>query len=469
MVAAEVAPYAKVGGLADVTGALPKALRQLGHEVRVMMPCHPGVDRDRWQLRGRLPPFTIAVGDETVEVSLLEGDMDGVPVGFVDMPAVLAGRSAVYEGDDRRCFLLFCAAAFACAERLQWRPDVIHAHDWHTAIVPALLKSGKAGPFFARTASVFTIHNLAYQGAGHRDGLGGTAALLPDDVRDEWVNLLALGLWSADVLTTVSPTYAREIMTPESGMGLDRVLSQRRDRLFGVLNGIDVELFDPATDSTIGACYDADEPAGKARCKEALQREAEFVPDPEIPVLGMVGRLADQKGFDLFATAAGPLLRETPLQLVVLGTGEPRYHAMLGQLQQQYPRRLRAWLTFDVALAQAIYAGADMFLMPSRFEPCGLGQLIAMRYGTVPIVRGTGGLVDTVQEGPPGEPRTGFVFWPYDVDELLGAVRRALAAYGRPDEWRRLMHNDMSVDSSWQRSAGRYAELYGRAITWQRG
>jgi starch synthase len=328
------------------------------------------------------------------------------------------------HGDDARRFVLFTAAALAAQEYAGWRPDVVHANDWHTAIAPAMLRGGHAGAFYVDTASVLTVHNLAYQGWTERGALDGAAAFLPHWVTEHWVNILATGLTTADLITTVSPTYAREILTPEYGEKLEGVLHSRQDRLHGVLNGLDTERFDPSRDPAIPAHYSAEDLSGKAICKEALQREAGFSPAPGAPLLAMVSRLVDQKGFDLFAGAVQGLLHETDAQIVILGTGQPHYHALLEHLQHGHPDRIRAWITFDAALAQRIYAGADLFLMPSRFEPCGLGQMIAMRYGTVPVVRGTGGLADTVHEGPPGEPRTGFVFWEYGAAALLSADPR---------------------------------------------
>jgi starch synthase len=465
ILAAEVAPYAKVGGLADVAGALPKALKQLGHDVRVVMPRYQQIDTAKWGLRPSVEPWTSSVGGEQLPVSVFEGNLGGAAIFFVDVGGMFVERAAIYgEGDDGRRFLFFCAAALELPHRLDWKPDILHANDWHTAIVPALAGHGGGDPFLAGAATVFTIHNLAYQGVVERAALGGAVALLPDDVQDAWVNIMALGLRTADILTTVSPTYAQEILTPEYGAGLEWLLQARRDRLFGVLNGIDVEVFNPETDEALGANYSLDNLQGKAACKAALQREAGFAEDPAVPLLGMVGRLVDQKGFDLFAAASESILNETPLQVVILGTGQPEYHALLQRLEQQYPGRIRAWLAFDAMLAERIYAGADMFLMPSRFEPCGLGQMIAMRYGTVPIVRGTGGLVDTVQEGPPSDPRTGFVFWRYDPGDLQDAIRRAIAAYNRHEEWQQIVRHDMQVDNSWTRSAQAYVDLYRMAL-----
>ena len=463
--ATEVAPYAKVGGLADVAGALPKALRQLGHEVRVVTPRYRRIDVDRWGLCPGAEPFTVSLGGERVDVSVLECSHAGVPIYFVDVAGMFRERAAVYgEADDSRRFLFFCAAALQLTQHLDWQPEIIHCNDWHTAIVPALRHHAGSAPLLETAGTMLTIHNLAYQGVVERAALGNVAALLPENVHEDWVNMMVLGLRTADVLTTVSPTYAREILTPEYGANLDWLLRARQDRLYGVLNGIDYEIFNPETDPRIAANYNVEDLAGKAACKLALQQEAGFPPDPRTPILGMVGRLVDQKGAGLFAEAIEPLLHEIPIQVTLLGQGEPRYQALLQRIEQQYPQQFRAWLSFDAILAEHIYAGADMFVMPSRYEPCGLGQMIAMRYGTVPVVRATGGLADTVQEGLPGEPQTGFVFWPYEVGALQDAIRRAIAAYDRREEWLQIMRNDMVADHSWTRSAHAYLELYRLAV-----
>jgi starch synthase len=467
LLTAECAPYAKVGGLGDVSAALPVALRELGHDVRVIMPRYGTIDPQRWSLEPATEPYRFPAGHETITASLSTTENQGVPTYFVEIPWLFGDRFSMYDhGDDARRFVLFCGAALAGMEALGWKPDVLHANDWHTAPVPAMLRGGRAGAFYLDAGSVFTIHNLAYQGWSEPWLLDGAAALLPQWVRDPWVNLLSLAVQTADVITTVSPTYAQEILTPPFGEGLDGLLRSRQDRLFGVLNGIDTELYDPAGDPRIAAPYTADDLSGKSACKAALQAEAGFAAEPGAPVLAMVSRLVDQKGFDLVAAALEPLLGETRLQVVILGTGHQQYHALLEQLAVRYPGRLRAWLKFDAELAHRIYAGSDLFVMPSRFEPCGLGQMIAMRYGTVPVVRATGGLADTVQEGPPGDPRTGFVFWEYRVDALLGAVRRALTTYeGAPDEWAAIRENGMRADLSWELSARRYLELYELAVS----
>ncbi len=466
MVSAEVDPYAKVGGLADVASALPKALRHAGHDVRIMMPQYASVEQGGTRLRTVIPAFEHAIGVETFAVSMTEAiDGRGVPTYFVDVAGMFSDRDEVYGApDDGRRFLAFCSAALACVEHLGWRPDIVHANDWHTAIVPVIMRSLPPRSFLGASASMFTIHNLTYQGVLECAALGGMAALLPSQAQDGWVNIMALGLLNADMLTTVSLTYAREIVTPEYGVGLDSVLRARQDRLYGVLNGIDIGQLNPATDPGIVANYTADDLAGKARCKALLQQQAGFEPDASVPLLGMIGRLVEQKGIDLFVSAVEPLLRGTTLQIVLLGTGAQHYIDLMRSLEERWPGRVKTWLRFNAAKPEHIYAGADFFLMPSRFEPCGLGQMIAMRYGTVPIVRGTGGLLDTVHEGVPAEPGVGFVFWEYEPTHLLDAVHRALTAFNDPEVWRILVRNGMAMDHSWSRSAQRYVELYTLAL-----
>jgi starch synthase len=464
LLSAEVAPFAKVGGLADVAGSLPKALGRLGHDVRVIMPRYGCIDLDRFDLRYLETSFTLVVGPDVVEVRVMEGRIDGVPIYFVDIPALFGDRQSIYgDDDDGRRFLLFCAAALQVPEELQWRPAIVHCNDWHTAIVPAMLRKGFRS-FMRDAASIFTIHNLAYQGSVERWSLGGAGALLPDDLHDHWVNIMALGVQWTDILTTVSPTYAREIMLPECGAGLDGLIRTREERLFGILNGIDTDVYNPATDPKIAANYDWPNLSGKVACKSALQRMADLPEDANVPMLGSVGRLVEQKGCDLLVAALESLLQATPIQFVILGAGTSTYTSLLREMERRYPERLRAWLSFGATEPEYIYAGVDMFVMPSRFEPCGLGQLIAMRYGTVPIVRATGGLLDTVREGPPSDPRTGFVFEAYTPDAFVAATHRALEAYRQPHQWRTLIRNGMCADLTWESSALAYVDLYRQAI-----
>ena len=473
LVAAEAVPFAKVGGLADVAGSLPKALRRLGHDARLTIPKYGTIDEAKFGLTPALGPFPVPVGSGDLSAFVLEGTAGD------DLPAYLVandeyfGREKIYGyDDDGERFVFFCRAVLEMLKGLGWQPDVIHCNDWHTGIIPNWLKTIlKDDPFFAPTATVFTIHNLAYQGI-HEPGLLEFArveeyGLIPhpkDEELSRVVVLMARGILFADVINTVSERYAQEILTPEYGERLDPILAQRQDRLFGILNGIDYDFWNPATDPHIAVNYDLASLDRRVENKLALQREAGLPVDAEIPLIGMVSRLADQKGFDILAEALDELMR-FDLQFVLLGTGERRYHDIFAQLAEDYPDKAAVFLKFDPALARRIYAGSDMFLMPSRFEPCGLGQMIAMRYGSVPIVRNTGGLADTVEDYDPATGRgNGFVFEEYDAEALLGAVKRALDAYRRKDLWRRLMERGMRADFSWAASARKYVELYRRAL-----
>jgi starch synthase len=465
---AEAVPFAKAGGLADVAGALPAALRRLGHDVRVLMPRYrrtaPGPLAAVRGLREEL-------GGRVLEATLLEGRGPGeVPFYFVDAPA-LYDRPGIYgEGgrdypDNLLRFAFLCRAALAVV-RGTWTPDLAHCHDWHTALLPAYLRWD--GP---RLATLFTVHNLAHQGLFPSDefpltGLPADAFTMDGVEFFGRVNVLKAGLVWADLLSTVSETYAREIQTPEYGMGLDGLLRARSADLFGVLNGVDYTRWDPATDPYLVANYSADDLSGKARCKAALQRELGLADAPHVPLLAVIARLVPQKGIDLIVEALPALVR-AGAQLVVLGTGDPALEAALCRAARRWPAQVRARIGFDEALAHRIEAGADIFLMPSRFEPSGLNQLYSLRYGTVPVVRRTGGLADSVVDLTPQtlqEGRaSGFVFDACTVEAFLAAAGRALAAYRDPGLWRRLQQTGMRLDFSWDRAAGCYAALYALA------
>jgi starch synthase len=471
---AEVVPFAKTGGLADVAGSLPKAIHSLGHDIRVAMPRYGRIDPLKFDLKEVLPPFPIPMDRQTEEVSVLQGQLaPEIPVYLVENTKYYDRDGIYMYPDDAERFILFCRSALEMTHRLDWRPDVIHCNDWHTAIVPNWLKTVyHDDPFFAHTASVYTIHNLAYQGVfGYRvleiAGIAEYGFMYHPEMADlaEVVDFMARGIYFADAINTVSETYAREILTPECGEKLDPILRDRSDRLFGIVNGIDYEVMNPATDPYIARTFDADHLDLRVNNKLALQQEAGLDVDASVPLTGIVSRLTDQKGFDILGNVIDHLL-DLNLQVVVLGTGDPHYHEMFSRLSQTYPGRAVVFLTFNAALAQKIYAGSDMFLMPSRFEPCGLGQMLAMRYGSVPIVRSTGGLADTVCDW---DPRTGvgngFSFERYDRWALFAAIVRALENYRYPETWRKLQVNGMTADFSWQASARKYVELYRRAMS----
>ena len=477
ILSAEVVPFAKTGGLADVAGALPKALKALGHDVRVAMPRYGRIDLARFGLAEALGAFPVPMDDGSAEARLFEGS---IAAGAASVPVYLVDNARYFERDgiymyedDADRFIFFCRAALEALKLLAWQPDVIHCHDWHTAIVPNWLKTVyKRDPFFADTACVYTIHNLAYQGVfGHRvleiAGVDEYGFIAHPDLPhlNDVVDFMARGIYYADIINTVSETYAQEILSPDGGEGLDPMLRDRRDRLYGVLNGIDADSNNPATDPYIAAQYDATSLDGKLACKLDLQREADLPQDRGAPVIGVISRLADQKGFDLIDAIVEPLLRHTPAQLVVLGTGDQRYHDRFNQVRARFPQQAAVFLTFNASLAQKIYAGSDMFLMPSRFEPCGLGQMIALRYGSIPIVRATGGLADTVQDfDPTTGAGNGFTFRPYDSMALYTTLVRALENYRYRQTWQQLTLRAMGADHSWAMSARRYTDLYQRAI-----
>ena len=459
--AAEAAPYAKVGGLADVAGSLPQALAALGHEVTLYLPLHATIDRAKYGITAKGETRSVPHGATKARVSYPSITRDGVRVVFVDSPKWIA-RDKVYGApDDNKRYAFWCRAVYE--DVLATKPDIVHAHDWHAALLIPLVHRARSLP---RTATVFTIHNLAYQGRTSADVLkliGLPRARLPIEDPNE-CNPMARAIASADYVSTVSQQYAKEIVTPEFGERLEGLLRSRRRRLVGITNGIDTKAFDPAHDPAIAAPYDADRPAAKAKDKEALQREGGLAVDARAPIFGVVGRLVEQKGVDLL-TAVAEHLVERGAQVVVLGSGDPAYEARWTTIAGRHPGRVWLRLGFDAALAQRIYAGSDLFLMPSRFEPCGLGQLISFRYGTIPVVHAVGGLAETVHDvdADPGS-GNGFSFSKYSPEAFADATDRAIdrfTADGAP--WEGLVMRVMREDHSWSASATRYVDLYKRA------
>jgi starch synthase len=472
--AAEVVPFAKTGGLADVAGALPKALKGMGHDIRVGMPRYGRIETERFGLNPAAESFSVPLDEITETVTVLQGTMGrDVPVYFVDNEKYF-NREGIYGyPDDGERFVLYCRAMLEFVKKIGWKPDIIHCNDWHTGVVPNWLKTVyRDDPFFADTATVFTIHNLQYQGIfGHRileiAGINEHGFLYHPEVNElaNVVDLLARGVLFSDVINTVSERYAEEILTPEYGERLDPLLRDRKDRLFGVLNGIDYDELNPATDTHITVHYDVNSIDERIKNKLALQAEAGLPQDPDIPLIGAVSRLADQKGFDILGAIFDDMMKCLNVQFVLLGTGDQHYHNMFTHFMQCYPDKAAVFLTFNATLAQKIYAGSDMFLMPSRFEPCGLGQLISLRYGSIPIVRATGGLADTIHDFNPrtGE-GNGFVFERYHSMPLYTAIVRALENFRYHDAWKELQRRGMEADLSWNASARRYQELYEKAL-----
>lgn len=465
-VAAEASPFAKVGGLGDVIGSLPKVLRSAGHDTRIVLPKY-GTIQGEYQITWR-DSFSIPFLDRQEKVELSQVSLsDGTPVYLV-RNARYFDRVAIYgESDDVERFLFFSRVALEIPRRLNWQPDVVHCHDWHTAIGGALLKMNyQDDAFYSHCGSVFTIHNLAYQG-WFDDAFVWCANLhnylLPmgDPQRGRTYSTLGIGIAHSDVVTTVSETYAREILTPEYGCGMEELLRRRQDSLFGILNGIDYEEFNPATDPIIAARYDVNSLGKKIVNKLALQERVGLPLSKDIPLVGMAGRLVDQKGPDIAAEALEMLLPEADVQFILQGTGETHYQELLEKLESLHTRKARLFFVLDFSLAQLIYAGCDIFLLPSRFEPCGLAPMIAMRYGTVPVVRRTGGMAETVPDCSPDlATGLGFAFDKYEASELLMALKRALTAYQDKDKWRQLVIRDMTRDSSWQSAIPKYEAVY---------
>ncbi len=466
---AEVAPFAKTGGLADVCGSLPKALHALGHEVRVVMPAYRPIEHgyhtdNPFGLAALPGELRVPTGAGTFPAGVLHGRLPGspVPVYFI-AEWNLFGREKIYGyEDDPYRFAFFSRAVFELLAALDWHPDVLHAHDWHAApAITWLATAGQSDPRWRNLPSLYTIHNLAYQGQARWE-IFDYLQLLTHSLAEEpygWVNFMARGIYHANQVNTVSPTYAREITTPEFGEGLDRLLRARGPDLHGILNGIDTGFWNPASDPVLAQHYHADDLAGKAACKRDLQARAGLPQRENVPLVAMVTRLTGQKGLDITGHVIHKLLNNhagDEAQFVVLGTGDAEYEAMFGHLAGYHRRKMTAWLKYDAQLAQRIYAGADIFLMPSRFEPCGLGQMIAMRYGAVPVVRATGGLADTVQHE-----HTGFTFTEYSTAAFWRALDQALQVYYHDKtRWREIQRNGMTADFSWEKSARAYVRVY---------
>jgi starch synthase len=480
--AAEVVPFVKTGGLADVAGALPKAIRSLGHDIRVMMPRYGRIEPERFGLSCVIDSLSVRMDERVEQAAILAASIGAgeseTPVYFVENARYFDRQGIYMYPDDAERFIFFSRAALETCRAMGWQPDVIHSNEWHTALVPNWLRTVyKDDSFFASTATVYTAHNLEYQGIfGYRileiAGLADLGFIAHPDVAPDLnyvVDLVARGLLFADMINTVSETHAAEILTPEYGHGLDPILRDRRDRLFGILNGIDTEVYNPATDSLIASQYSANSPEKRVDNKAALQVEAGLQTRPDAPLVGVVSRLTDQKGCDLIGQVAETAIRQLGCQLVVMGTGELKYHEMLKALASRHPGQVAALLTFNRPQEQRIFAGCDIFLMPSRFEPCGLNQMVAMRYGCVPVVHRIGGLADSVSDySPETGLGNGFSFVEYDPMALYTALVRAVEAYRHRDIWNQLVRRCLAADFSWRRSAARYVDLYYRALTARR-
>lgn len=473
-VAPEIAPYAKVGGLADVVGAMTREFSLAGHDVRAMVPRY-GFLEPQADWVARAEPLAVKLGGGRVEHSLVW------QAPYLDSPGKILWleydkyyhRHEIYTGpwgshaDNNERFSFLSRAAIDYCHAEQWYPDIIHCHDWTTGLVPVYLNTTEHGTPLGRSASVFTIHNLQHQGVFGRDVLdfaGLPQSLFRPDCLEALgnVNMMKAGLYNATKLTTVSPTYAREIQEPALGCGLNHVLKFRAADLVGILNGIDTREWNPATDPLLPANFTADDLSGKALCKAELQKTFGLEQNPKAPVFGAVARLFDQKGLDLLAEIVPSLMADMAIQIVVLGAGDPALEQAFRDLAARYPGKVGTYIGYNNKLAHLVEAGSDCFIMPSRFEPCGLNQMYSMAYGTLPVVRSTGGLVDSVRQYVEGRGEgTGFRFEQASSHALYYTIGWACATwYDRPHEFRKLQHNAMTQDLSWTSSAQVYADVY---------
>ena len=470
--ASEVAPFIKTGGLADVAGSLPNALAKLGHDVRVILPLYSAIPAMWRRQMTFLKSFHFPLSWRNAYCGLFSLAYQGLTYYFIDNEYYFQREGLYGQFDDGERFAYFSRAVVEVPIQLGWSPDIIHCNDWQTSLVPVyLLEARHREPLLMHTKSVFTIHNIEYQGQFDRNILGDVLGLDESYFREDMlsyygdVNLVKGAIYAADYITTVSPTYAKELQYAFYAHGLEGVIADNYHKFTGILNGIDMEHNNPATDPFLPAPYSAADPSGKAACKAALQEKLGLNVDPDVPIIACISRLVAHKGYEL-VTAAFPKILEHYVQFVVLGTGDWGIESFFRMAAQEYPGRVSANLMYSAELASQIYAGADLLLMPSISEPCGLSQMIAMRYGTVPIVRLTGGLKDSV---PSYNPTTGtglgFTFGSITPGDLLGAIDRGLEAYetDRPN-WTALMKRGMTTDFSWDQSAAAYEKVYRQVM-----
>ena len=462
--AAEAEPFVKVGGLGDVAGTLPRALRAISNEnikldVRLVLPYHTVIRPDTLRPLGI---YSIPRGSSDVQVEAFEGSLDGMPVYFLNGEPIRASGS-VYSSNnklDGEKYTFFSLAALELPRQINWTPDIIHANDWHTALAAYGNLVRRWDEKTRRVSSIVTIHNLPFMGPDVSENLEAYGLPLAKTDLPDWARVMPmpLGLWASDAIVAVSPTYAREILHEEFGCGLQDFLMNRTDSLRGILNGLDTASFDPETDSTLAVNFNADSLSLRPRNKAALQERVGLPVNPDVPVLGMVTRMDVQKGVDI-ALKGLRMLGKQNWQLVLLGAGDPRLEAMAKKLQEEMPDRIRVETRYDARLARQIYGGADVFLMPSRYEPCGISQMISMRYGCLPLVHAVGGLHDTVTDG-----ETGFAFVEAKVKPFNDAIRRALSLYPNRERWAEMQKAGMALDFSWPHSARQYLELYKKLV-----
>ena len=474
---AELTPLAKTGGLADVVSALSEFLQRDGHDIRVLMPFYSSIDTLNLEVTpvDYLQNLPIKMGHHELHYSIDTARLPGTELAIYLLRCPeLYNRLSIYtqDADEHLRFILLSRASIEMCQRMGFAPDIFHCHDWHTSLVPLYLKTRYAWDrLFENTRSVLTIHNIGYQGVFGADILPDlglrheTDKLHQDDLSHGMINFLKSGVLYADLLTTVSPNYAEEILSPEYGMGLQDILRHRRHSLVGILNGVDFDEWNPAADSLIPHAYDSRRISGKKKNKLALMKELDLDCNDDMPLIGMVTRLTGQKGLDLVEQVLPEMMQQRRFALAVLGSGESHYEQFFSWLQSRYRDRVCFYRGFNNKLAHMIEAGSDMFLMPSLFEPCGLNQMYSQRYGTVPIVRRTGGLADSVQQfDPPSKKGTGVVFNDYNASALGWAINFALDLYPEKTIWRKLVRNGMAMDYSWKKQGHVYVDLFNRLI-----
>ncbi|CAB1067932.1 Glycogen synthase, ADP-glucose transglucosylase (EC [Olavius algarvensis Delta 1 endosymbiont] len=472
-VSSEITPFAKTGGLADVAQALPGALKALGHDIRTVMPKYLSVADQRLAMAS-VQPFTVQMHNGLHHAVAWSAENGSVPTYFIENDAYFNREGYYGEGgkdypDNLERFVFFCKSAIECCKAMNFLPDVIHCNDWQTALLPAILESTywayRRDPFFQPLPKlIYTIHNISYQGRFSQDQW--SILSLPRSYYSHdfefygQINLTKSAIHLSDAITTVSATYAREIQTTDFGFGLQDVLQRQKDNLFVILNGVDYGEWSPETDPhTYGIHYSADDLSGKPQIKTRLQREYGLPERDDVPLFGMITRLVEQKGIDLITECAERILQRDT-QMIVLGSGDRRYHDFFEWLRRSYPDRVGIYIGYNNELAHKIEAGADIFLMPSLFEPCGLNQIYSLKYGTLPIVRLTGGLADTIQDGV-----NGFTFFDFNTDAFLDTVHRAIEAYRHHrDKWKKMMTTGMGQNFSWQTSAEKYLAVYNNLL-----
>jgi starch synthase len=457
LAASEVVPFAKTGGLADVAGALPLALEGLGQEVVIVMPRYKAINDSKFKIMKLKEGISYSIAGKGIKVYFIENN------AYFNRDGLYGEKSGDYK-DNLDRFSYYCKKTLELLKEINFKPDIIHVHDWQASLIPVYLKTLFAKDnFYKNIKTILTIHNIGYQGLFPKEEfpkLGLDWSLFGMEGLEFYgkVNILKGGMEFCDIINTVSPTYSKEIQTKEFGFGLEGVLNKRRDCVFGILNGLDYAIWNPETDTYIAKNFSPETIEAKEKDKIDLQKLCKLPAKSDIPVFGIVSRLAEQKGFDILAEAIDVICK-MDLQLVILGTGDLKYHLILESMVKKYPRVISLHLKFDDPLAHKIYAGSDIFLMPSKYEPCGLGQMISLRYGTIPLVFKTGGLADTVNED------NGFVFDNYSKEDLVKTIKKSIAAFKSQKKWAKLTERAMKCNFSWQESAKKYIELYAKAKT----